>query len=139
MIEPSIGEARRLAVAGQLLDGSAPSRVVEVVSALGALQVDPVAAVARAERMVLFSRLGPYDVTQLDPALDRGDLFEDWAHIAHDAGVLRVDGVWAERGAPADAGADVGAALRELGTWLGADRIRVCTRVPRARARALRA
>ncbi len=66
MIELSIADARRLAVAAQLLDGSAPSSVVEVVSALGALQVDPVAAVARAERMVLFSRLGPYDVTELD-------------------------------------------------------------------------
>jgi uncharacterized protein YcaQ len=59
MIELSSREARRLAVAGQLLDGSAPSSVVEVVSALGALQVDPVTAVARAERMALFSRLGP--------------------------------------------------------------------------------
>jgi uncharacterized protein len=81
MIELSIVEARRLAVVAQLLDGSAPSSVVEVVSALGALQVDPVAAVARAERMVLFSRLGPYDLTELDAALDRGDLFEYWAHI----------------------------------------------------------
>jgi hypothetical protein len=54
-------------------------------------------------------------------------------------GVFRIDGVWAERGAPSDAGGDVGAALRELGTWLGADRIRMGRRVPRAWARPLRA
>jgi uncharacterized protein YcaQ len=81
MIELSLQEARQLAVAGQLLDGRAPQSVTEVVRALGSLQVDPVAAVARAERMVLYSRLGPYDVAELASALDRGDLFEYWAHI----------------------------------------------------------
>ena len=81
MIELSLEEARRVAVAAQLLDGSAPSTVTEVVQALGSLQVDPVASVARAERMVLFSRLGPYDVAELEAALDRGELFEYWAHI----------------------------------------------------------
>ena len=76
MIELSLEEARRVAVAAQLLDGSAPSTVTEVVQALGSLQVDPVASVARAERMVLFSRLGPYDVAELEAALGRGELFE---------------------------------------------------------------
>ena len=54
-------------------------------------------------------------------------------------GVLRVDGLWAERGAPAEAGADVAAALRELATWRGADRIEVGRRVPRMWAKELRA
>ncbi len=91
MIELSLAEARRLAVTAQLLDGRAPETVTEVVRALGSVQVDPVAAVARAERMVLFSRLGPYDVSELESALERGDLFEYWAHIvpATDYGIHR--------------------------------------------------
>lgn len=81
MIRLSVLEARQVAVSAQLLDGTAPSTVTEVVRALGSVQVDPVSAVARAERMVLFGRLGPYDVTELVSALDRGELFEYWAHI----------------------------------------------------------
>ena len=81
MIELSLEDARRVAVAAQLLDGSAPGSVTEVVRALGSVQVDPVAAVARAERMVLFSRLGPFDVQELAAALERGELYEYWAHI----------------------------------------------------------
>ena len=81
MIELSLPEARQLAVAAQLLDGRAPTTVTDVVRELGSVQVDPVAAVARAERMVLFSRLGPYDTAELNAALDRGEVFEYWAHI----------------------------------------------------------
>ena len=81
MIELSIEEARQLAVSAQLLDGRAPATVTEVVRALGSVQVDPVAVVARAERMVLFSRLGPYDVAELAAVLERGEAFEYWAHI----------------------------------------------------------
>jgi uncharacterized protein YcaQ len=54
------------------------------------------------------------------------------------AGVLRVNGVWAEADAPADAGSGIAAALRELAHWLGASEIRVAQRVPRAWAPALR-
>ena len=53
--------------------------------------------------------------------------------------VLRVDGVWAERGAPADAGPDVAAALGELARWLGAEDVAVGRRTPRAWTKALRA
>ena len=89
--ELSVAEARRLAVAAQLLDGRGPGTVSEVVRALGSVQVDPVASVARAERMVLFSRLGPYDVAELTGALERVDLFEYWAHLvpATDYGIHR--------------------------------------------------
>jgi uncharacterized protein YcaQ len=91
VIELTLAEARRLAVAAQRLDGSAPSTPTEVVRALGSVQIDPVAAVARAERMVLYSRLGPYDVAELETALSRGDLYEYWAHIvpASDFGIHR--------------------------------------------------
>jgi uncharacterized protein len=91
VIELTLAEARRLAVAAQRLDGSAPSTPADVVRALGSVQIDPVAAVARAERMVLFSRLGPYDVSELGEALSRGELYEYWAHIvpASDFGIHR--------------------------------------------------
>ena len=91
MTELSLDEARRLAVSAQLLDGSAPTDVGGIVRALGSVQVDPVAAVARAERMVLFSRLGPFDVSELTSALDRGELYEYWAHVvpASDYGIHR--------------------------------------------------
>jgi uncharacterized protein YcaQ len=52
---------------------------------------------------------------------------------------LRVDAVWGERGAPADAGPDVSAALHELAAWLGAADVRIGRRTPRAWTRALRA
>jgi uncharacterized protein YcaQ len=82
VIELTLAEARGLTVAAQRLDGSAPPTPTEVVRALGSVQIDPVAAVARAERMVLFSRLGPYDVSELGEALsDGGELYEYWAHI----------------------------------------------------------
>jgi hypothetical protein len=55
------------------------------------------------------------------------------------AGVLRVDGIWAERGAPSEAGADVAGALRELASWRGAERVEVGRRVPRMWAKELRA
>ena len=51
----------------------------------------------------------------------------------------RADGVWAERGAPADAGPDVAGAVQELAVWLGATDVRVGRRVPRPWSGALRA
>jgi uncharacterized protein YcaQ len=66
-------------------------------------------------------------IGRLDPLLDRK------------AGVLYVKGVWAERDAPADAGSDVGDALRELAGWLAASEIRVGKKVPRAWSAELRA
>ncbi|HEX2303111.1 MAG TPA: hypothetical protein VHH57_05760, partial [Gaiella sp.] len=66
-------------------------------------------------------------IGRVDATFDRG------------AVALRVDGVWAERGAPADAGPDLARVLRELATWLGAEHVRLGRRIPRAWARALRA
>jgi uncharacterized protein YcaQ len=61
------------------------------------------------------------------------------ATAVRDAGVLRVDAVWAERGAPAEAGPDVARALRGVAIWLGLGEMRVARRVPRAWETALRA
>ena len=64
----SPAEARRIAVRAQLLDGSARG-VLETVRHLGFLQLDPIATVATPQHLVLGSRLGPYDTSELDRLL----------------------------------------------------------------------
>jgi uncharacterized protein len=74
-------QARRIAVRAQLLDGSA-REVLETVRGLGRLQMDPISTVATPQRLVLFSRLGPYDPAELDRLLWRErQLFEYDAFI----------------------------------------------------------
>jgi uncharacterized protein YcaQ len=74
-------KARRVAVRAQLLDGSATS-VLETVRQLGFLQMDPIATVATPQQLVLFSRLGPFDATELDRLLwEERKLFEYDAFI----------------------------------------------------------
>jgi len=77
----SVAEARRIAVRAQLLDGSATD-VRSTVRALGSLQLDPIATVAPAQQLVLWSRLGSYDVAELDRLLwDERALFEWNAYV----------------------------------------------------------
>jgi uncharacterized protein YcaQ len=74
-------QARRIAVRAQLLDGSART-VLDTVRRLGFLQMDPIATVATPQQLVLFSRLGPYDTSQLDRLLwKQRKLFEYDAFI----------------------------------------------------------
>lgn len=78
---------RQLAVTKQRLVGQRPSPnaagILEIVRDLGCLQLDPISVVARSHRLVLWSRLGNFDLTELDQLLwtDR-TLFEYWAHAA---------------------------------------------------------
>src|SRR5687768_5836736 len=88
----SIQEARALAVIASRLDrrprptrdaAVQKARLLEMIRALGCVQLDTISVVSRSHETVLWSRLGPYD-----PALlaelhhPDGALFEYWAHAA---------------------------------------------------------
>ncbi|MBI3244052.1 MAG: YcaQ family DNA glycosylase [Chloroflexi bacterium] len=79
--------ARRLAITRQRLAGPRPAPdsngIMDVVRDLGCLQLDPISVVARSHQLVLFSRLGPYNLAHLDTLLwQERQLFEYWAHCA---------------------------------------------------------
>jgi uncharacterized protein YcaQ len=77
----SLEEARRIAVRSQLLDGSAQG-VLDTIRHLGFLQLDPISTVAPPQRLILWSRLGPYDPAELDRLLwEERKLFEWGAYI----------------------------------------------------------
>ncbi len=82
-LELSRTDARRLAVLGQMLSKPQPRTIAQVVAGLGEVQMDPTAAVARTEHLVLWSRLGRrFKVADLDRMLwQERSLFEYWAHI----------------------------------------------------------
>ncbi|MGH2405808.1 MAG: winged helix-turn-helix domain-containing protein [bacterium] len=86
MITLSPTEARRLAVKAQLLSGRRaspdPEGIMRVARRLGRLQLDPTNTVARSHLLVLWSRLGRYDLTHLDRLLwQERRLFEYRAFI----------------------------------------------------------
>ena len=72
-----IERARRIAIHAQLLDGKA-TRVLETVRRLGFLQIDPISTVAPPQQLVLWSRLGPYDVGELDRLLWEERKLVEW-------------------------------------------------------------
>jgi uncharacterized protein len=87
-ITTTLENARRLAVAKQHLAGKMPSKpgsddILEVTRDLGCLQLDPISAVAPSHLIVLWSRLGIFDTSELDRLLwNQRKLFEYWAHQA---------------------------------------------------------
>lgn len=87
-ITPTI--ARRLATAAQLLDTpdhfanqTDKERIATAVRQIRCLQLDPINVVARNPLLVLWSRIGPFDVDAFGELLwDDHLLFEYWAHAA---------------------------------------------------------
>jgi uncharacterized protein len=69
--------ARRIAVRAQGLDGS-QSDVLETVRRLGFLQLDPISSVAPPQQLVLWSRLGTFDVAELDRLLWEERKLVEW-------------------------------------------------------------
>jgi uncharacterized protein YcaQ len=88
----SRAEARRIAVRAQLLDANRPADLLEVVTHLTFLQLDPTAAIAPAADLVAWSRLGSaYRPAQLKNALEQDrTLFEHNALVRpmSDAGLV---------------------------------------------------
>jgi uncharacterized protein YcaQ len=85
VVTPTV--ARRLAIARQRLAGPRPvpdrEGIMEVARDIGCLQLDPINVVARSHLLVLWSRLGAYDVKELDALLwQERRLFEYWAQAA---------------------------------------------------------
>lgn len=81
-IELSVSAARRLALTAQGLDADrvAPDRrgIVGTIERLRWLQLDPTSAVARSHLLVLWSRLGPYDVASLERLIYRDRRLFEW-------------------------------------------------------------
>jgi uncharacterized protein YcaQ len=79
----SLDAARRLAVAKQHLDGAAKPSLLDLIRGLGCLQLDPTNVVARNHLLVLRSRLGRFDVGELERLRwEERALFDYWAHAA---------------------------------------------------------
>ena len=111
----STEEARRIAVRAQLLDGTATS-VLDTVRHLGFLQLDPTRRVERTELLVLWSRLGPFDGTELDRLLWDERALVEWnafVHPVEDLPLLRARMRRYARGATPQA--------RRINEWLRAN------------------
>ena len=76
-------DLRRLAITRQHLTKATPPPMLDLIRDLGCVQLDPIRAVERTHLLVLWSRLGNFDVTELERLRwQEKALFEYWAHAA---------------------------------------------------------
>jgi uncharacterized protein len=83
----SAQQARNLQLAVQALLNpprarATRGRVLDAIKRMRMLQIDTINVVARSPYLVLFSRVGNYDMRWLGDLLKRGSIFECWAHEA---------------------------------------------------------
>ena len=83
----TLQQARNLQLAAQgLLEPATrkatPLALRRCIERMQLLQIDTIHVVARSPYLVLYARLGAYPMAWLDQALERGHLFETWAHEA---------------------------------------------------------
>src|SRR5262245_11465589 len=84
----SAAQARRVALAAQGFTDPRPSGRVDrrhlrrVFDRVNVVQVDAVNVLVRSQELPLFARLGPHPRTMLADAIDDGELWEYWAHVA---------------------------------------------------------
>ncbi len=95
--------ARRLAISAQRLAGRRPGGILEAVRETGPLQLDPTNAVARSQLLVLWSRLGAYDVGELDRLLWEERALFQWRAFIYPADDWPLVSAAARRFPPPDA------------------------------------
>ncbi|HEX5493153.1 MAG TPA: crosslink repair DNA glycosylase YcaQ family protein [Mycobacteriales bacterium] len=101
----SRADARRIAVRAQLLDGSRPADLLDVVRQLSLVQIDPTTAIAPSADLVVWSRLGSsYAPAELTTALENRTLLELRAMIrpGEDLALYRADMARWEWAAPGE-------------------------------------
>jgi uncharacterized protein YcaQ len=76
-IEVTLRQARRAAIHAQALDGS-ETTVIGVVRRLGFLQIDPIATIAPPQQLVLFNRIGTFEVAELDQLIWEDRKLFEW-------------------------------------------------------------
>ncbi len=84
----SAAQARRIALAAQGFAGRRPTGRIDrrhlrrLFERINVIQVDSVNVLVRSQELPLFARLGSHPRSMLADAIDDGELWEYWAHVA---------------------------------------------------------